>query len=117
MSAAEPGAARTGEADDRPPVRRHAKRAPKARRRFNDWPILIVLVGISAGLTYTGMHHFKRGSVIVGAFVCLAALLRLVLPQRLVGLLAVRGRVVDVSIMFALGLAIAVVTYFVPPPE
>lgn len=76
-----------------------------------------MLAGITAGLIYTGMHHFKRGAVLVGAFVCLAALLRLVLPQRLVGLLAVRSRAVDVIIMFVLGLAIAVVTYFVPPPE
>lgn len=112
-----PDAARAGDADDRPPVRRHAKRAPNARRRFRDWPILIVLVGMAAGLTYTGMHHFKRGSVIVGAFVCLGALLRLVLPERLVGLLAVRSRAVDVIIMFVLGLAIAAVTYVVPPPR
>lgn len=116
-AAPEPGAVRTGDADDRPPVRRHAKRAPKARRRFHDWPILIVLLGIAAGLTYTGMEHIKRGPMIVAAFVCLGALLRLVLPQRLVGLLAVRSRVVDVILMFALGLAIAVVTVVVPPPR
>lgn len=94
-----------------------SKPAQKRRRGFREWPILLVCLGIAGGLTYMGMDHFKRGSMIVAIFVCVAAGLRLVLPTRSVGLLAVRSRVVDVLGLGALGLAIAIITYVVPPPS
>ena len=91
--------------------------AAKRRRGFREWPILIVCLGIAGGLTYMGMDHFKRGSMIVAIFVCVAAGLRLVLPARAAGLLAVRGKVVDVLGLVALGVVIAIITYVVPPPS
>lgn len=100
----------------RPPVTSHA--ATRARRRgFREWPILIVCLGMVAGLSYMGMHHFKRGSIVIAAFVCLAGVLRAVLPERAAGMLAVRGRVVDAIALTTLGLAIAVITVVVPPPS
>lgn len=99
----------------RPPVA--SRPAAKRRRGFREWPILLVCLGIAGGLAYMGMNHFKRGSMIVAIFVCVAAALRLVLPARAVGLLAVRSRVVDVLGLTALGLAIAIITYVVPPPS
>jgi hypothetical protein len=103
-------------AGGRPPVTSQSATRPR-RRGFHEWPILIVCLGILGGLTYMGMHHFKRGSIVIAAFVCLAAMLRAVLPERVAGMLAVRGRIVDVIALMALGLAIAVVTVFVPPPS
>lgn len=103
-------------AGGRPPVTSRAETRPR-RRGFREWPILIVCLGIAGGLAYMGMHHFKRGSIVIAAFVCLAAVLRIVLPERAAGMLAVRGRVVDVLALVTLGVAIAVVTVFVPPPS
>lgn len=103
-------------AGGRPPVTSRAATRPQ-RRGFREWPILVVCLGIVGGLSYMGMHHFKRGSIIIAAFVCLAAMLRAVLPERAAGMLSVRGRVIDVLALVALGLAIAVVTVFVPPPS
>ncbi|MQA81846.1 MAG: DUF3017 domain-containing protein [Streptosporangiales bacterium] len=103
-----------GETGGRPPVT--PRQAVRARRGFREWPILVVCVGVAAGLAYMGMNHFKRGSMIVAICVCGAAFLRLVLPQRAAGLLAVRGRIVDVIALTALGVAIAIITYIVPPP-
>lgn len=103
-------------AGGRPPVTSRAETRPR-RHGFREWPILVVCLGILAGLTYMGMHHFKRGSIVIAAFVCLAAVLRAVLPERAVGMLSVRGRIVDVLALLTLGIAIAVVTVFVPPPS
>jgi len=107
----------TGAGDDggRPAVA--SRPAEKRRRGFREWPILIVCLGIAGGLVYLGMNHFKRGAMIVAIFVCVAAVLRLVLPTRAAGMLAVRSRVVDVLGLIALGLAIAIITYVVPPPS
>ena len=103
-------------AGGRPPVTSRAETRPR-RRGFHEWPILVVCLGILGGLSYMGMHHFKRGSIVIAAFVCLAAVLRAVLPERAAGMLAVRGRIVDVLALLTLGVAIAVVTVFVPPPS
>jgi hypothetical protein len=53
--------------------------------------------------------------VISGALL-LAALLRLVLPVRRAGLLAVRSRVFDVAVLTTLGLGMLLTAVVVPPP-
>ncbi|MQA02808.1 MAG: DUF3017 domain-containing protein [Streptosporangiales bacterium] len=94
-----------------------ASRPVVARRRgFREWPLLTVCLGIGGGLAYLGLVDFKQGSMIVAVFVCLAAFLRIVLPERTVGLLAVRSRVVDVLSLLILGLALAIITVVVPHP-
>jgi hypothetical protein len=90
---------------------RHEPRAP----RGVEWPFLVVVVVASLGLLVIALlDRFRRGSVVFGGAFVLAAVLRLVLPTRTAGLLAVRSRVFDVLAFAAVGIAIAVVAVVTP---
>ncbi|MGH3322141.1 MAG: DUF3017 domain-containing protein [Streptosporangiaceae bacterium] len=90
---------------------------PPARRGFRETPLVVVLSCVAFGLVVVGLDHFKRGSVVVAVAVLLAAVLRGVLPERTAGLLAVRGRAIDVLVLALLGLALAADAIVVPPPS
>lgn len=92
----------------------------KPRRRRNwlrQWPISVVLLGITIALVTVATDHFRRGAVILSASVILAFFLRLLLPAKDAGWLAVRSRRVDLVVLGVLGLALAVFTFWVPPPN
>jgi hypothetical protein len=73
-------------------------RAPRPARRplKVHVPFLFVLLLAFAGVVRIAQYHWREGSVLIGAALMLAALLRAVLPTPRAGLIAVRGRVVDV---------------------
>jgi hypothetical protein len=73
-----------------------------------------VLVGVVLGLVLVSQDRWRRGLLVVGVILLLAALARLVLPARRVGLLAVRGRVFDTGILLVFGIAVIVLTFEVP---
>jgi Protein of unknown function (DUF3017) len=79
-----------------------------------EWPlgsaVFVVLVGV--GVVVAG--HFRIGCVLVGLGVLLAAALRALLPERRAGLLVVRNRVLDVSLLCALGAGVVVMAVVVP---
>ena len=81
-----------------------------------EWPLAFVLLTIGAGLAVVADNHFKRGTVLFAAGVCLAAFLRAVLPNSRTGLLAVRSRGLDVLTLMALGSTTVLVAVLVPPP-
>jgi hypothetical protein len=89
---------------------------PRRRRRLAQWPITIVLIGISAALLVVATDHFRRGSVLLSASVVLAFFLRLLLPEREAGMLAVRSRLIDLAVIGGLGLALSLFTFWVPAP-
>lgn len=95
-------------------TRRDAGGTVRPRRQ---WPLLLVAVGVLAGLvlTFLGPATWRAGSVVIGAAVVLGALLRLVLPTRDAGLLQVRSRGFDVAVMMLAGVAIIVLALAVPP--
>ena len=67
---------------------------------------LAVLVCVAAGIYiawHQGSHGGGRGGVIAGGALLAAALLRLVLPARMAGLLAVRNRATDAVTLIVLG--------------
>lgn len=76
---------------------------------------VLVLCGVAAGLVVVVSDHFKRGSLLIAGTVFVAAVVRLTLPESRVGMLAIRSRALDVLIMLALALGIAVVAVGVPP--
>ncbi|BAJ28867.1 hypothetical protein KSE_30560 [Kitasatospora setae KM-6054] len=80
---------------------------------LRQWPITLVLVVAAAGLLATWAGSFRLGLIAVGAALLLGALLRLGLPD--VGLLAVRSRFTDVTLMFLLGGAIVLLTLVAQP--
>ena len=72
-------------------------------------PLLAVLVTVGVGLVMVTVEHWRRGLVVIGMALVGAALLRLLLPVRRVGFLAVRSRPVDVLLMAGAGLALALI--------
>jgi peptidoglycan/LPS O-acetylase OafA/YrhL len=102
------------------PVKHSAKAADKSARPGDagrarsrlavQLPYLIVLAGVAAGLlTVRGGNQAVRGGTLVVAGALLAgALARLVLPERRVGMLASRRRLVDVAALAILGIGLLV---------
>ncbi len=78
---------------------------------------LLVLAIAAAGLVVVASDHFKRGTMLFAGAICVAAVLRAVLPNRAAGWLRVRGRVVDVLMLAALGLTTLIAAIVVPPPS
>lgn len=83
-------------------------------RTLNVWPLLVVLAAFTAGVGLIWADHWRRGSFMLGAACVLGGFLRLVLPQRMAGLLVVRSRGVDVVILAGLGAALMVLGLVVP---
>ena len=86
---------------------------PRALRR--QWPLLVVLVLVAIGVWLIVVSHWRRGAMMIGGATGLAGLMRLVLPERVIGLLAVRGRFWDTAVTGLAGLAIIVLALVVPP--
>ncbi|HEX6338503.1 MAG TPA: DUF3017 domain-containing protein [Jiangellaceae bacterium] len=67
-------------------------------------PTLAVLAVGAVGLGFVfADRDYERGAVVFGAAICLAAVLRAVLPDRWAGLLRVRSRWTDVITLAILG--------------
>jgi hypothetical protein len=77
-------------------------------------PLLAVLVAVGVGLLMVTFDHWRRGLVLMGLALIGAALLRLLLPVRRAGFLAVRSRPVDVVVLAGIGLALAVIALTIP---
>jgi Protein of unknown function (DUF3017) len=77
-------------------------------------PLLVVLVAVGAGLLLVTLEHWRRGLVVVGLALVAGGLLRLLLPVRRVGFLAVRSRPIDVVLMAGTGVALAVIALAIP---
>lgn len=86
------------------------------RRRLPEWPLLVVVSGVVLGLLLTVLNGWRAGAVVVGASVLLAGGFRLFLPVRVLGLMVVRSRPVDVAVLVAAGVGITVLAIIVPPP-
>lgn len=87
-------------------------------RLHSPWALLIVVAGVLAGLGYAilgGRDAWRLGCVIIGGSLGVGALLRLVLPGKHAGLLAVRGRAFDVAFLLLGGAAIVILALVVPP--
>ncbi|HJP78377.1 MAG TPA: DUF3017 domain-containing protein [Pseudonocardiaceae bacterium] len=72
-------------------------------RLRKQWPYALVLLTMAYGLFRTVQYHWREGSAWIGGALLLAAVLRAVLPPRTAGMVAVRGRFVDV--LWCVGLA------------
>ena len=73
-----------------------------------------VLAGVVLALAVTVLAGPRAGGVVLGADLLVAGVLRLVLPVRVVGALAVRSRGVDVVVLLALAAACAGLAWVVP---
>jgi Protein of unknown function (DUF3017) len=64
----------------------------------------VALVGMALVLT----QHWRRGAVLLGAALLVAAVLRMLIPLDRVGLLAIRSRAVDVLCYSGFGVVMVV---------
>ena len=81
----------------------------------SQWPILVVFLIFFAafGLVVTGF--WRRGSLLIGIGVAVAAILRLALPNGRAGLLAVRGRATDFTTMAVVAAAMLYIAWTIDP--
>jgi hypothetical protein len=79
-------------------------------------PLLAVLVMVGVGMLVVTFDHWRSGLVIIGLALIGGAVLRMVLPVRRVGFLAVRSRPVDVVLLAGTGLALTVIVLLIPFP-
>ena len=77
-------------------------------------PLLVILLVVGAGLLVVTVGHWRQGLVMIGLALVGAAVLRLLLPVRRVGFLAVRSRPTDVVLLAGAGLALTVAALTIP---
>ena len=64
-------------------------------------PITVVLSIVAAALLLIAFAYWRRGTFALGVSMLLAALFRIVLSERTIGVLAVRGKRFDLLFYFA----------------
>jgi hypothetical protein len=82
---------------------------------LRQWPLLVVIIGVGLGLLLVAAGQWRAGLVLMGLALVLAGVLRLLLPLRRIGFLAVRSRPVDVALTTGAGLAVMVMALATPP--
>lgn len=98
---------------------RQPRRGPGGGLRAVDLrnlPIVVILALSATGIAYAAVvpRHWLRGVLLLAVACGFAGLLRLLLPARQAGLLAVRGRLVDVLCYAGLAVAITVLGLALP---
>jgi hypothetical protein len=73
-----------------------------------------VLILAAVGVAVTAVGPWRQGAGYVGGALLLACLVRLLLPERMAGLLRVRRKVVDVAILGLMGLGVVVLSLVIP---
>ena len=96
--------------------RRHAKQ--RSPLRFAQLPYVAMLAGIGVALVIIGqgVHLVKSGTLVFAGVLLMAALARLILPERRAGMLSSRRRLLDVAIFGVLGIGLLVGALVVPVP-
>jgi Na+/H+ antiporter NhaD/arsenite permease-like protein len=92
--------------------------APGAALKFRQLPYLAVLFCLVVGLVliWQGVHLVQSGTLVLAGALLIAALARLILPERRAGMLSSRRRSVDVAIFGVLGIGLLVAGIVVPAP-
>jgi hypothetical protein len=96
---------------------RSARAARDPRPSKLAWlPYLIVLAGAATGMlvVWQGSKYAGRGAALIGASLLVAALARLILPERYAGLLASRRKATDVLGFAVFGAAVLAVAIALP---
>lgn len=90
-------------------------RPPKTfvQQVLGQWPLASVLLGVLIGLAIVASSHWRAGTTLIGLSITAGGFFRL-LPQRRVGLLAVRSRPLDTLVLLGVGIGIALLAWAVP---
>lgn len=84
---------------------------PQRRRHpvLTHLPFAMVLAVVALGLFRILLYHWRQGTVLIGAALIMAAALRALLRDDQAGLMAIRGRSVDVLTYGGLGVCVLAV--------
>lgn len=87
-----------------------------AARSLRQWPLMIVIVGVAIGLgiVMLGEDTWRLGCLIIGASLGVGAVERIALPTKEAGLLQVRSRAFDITVLALAGAAIITLAIVVP---
>jgi hypothetical protein len=87
-----------------------------AARTLRAWPVVLVLVGIVAGLVIALVWEsgWRLGCLVIGGSLGVGAIERIAMPSRDAGLLQVRSKAFDVGMLTVLSVAIIVLALVVP---
>lgn len=77
-------------------------------------PISIVLAMVAFGLVLIALAYWRRGTAALALAMLLAGVLRAVLSERVIGVLAVRGKGFDVAFYLLVGAMMATLAVTVP---
>jgi len=83
---------------------------------LRQWPLLIVVIGVLAGLvvSFLGESTWLLGCLRIGAALGVGAVERIALPSRNAGLLQMRTKAFDVTVLAVAGAAIIALAIVVP---
>ncbi|OBG32162.1 hypothetical protein A5672_26140 [Mycobacterium alsense] len=79
------------------------------------WPILLVELIFCAAFVLVAANFWRRGALLIGIGVGVAALLRLVLSDERAGLLVVRGKALDFVTTAAVAAAMVYIAWTIDP--
>jgi len=79
------------------------------------WPILLVGLIFTVAFGLVIADFWRRGSLLIGVGVGVAAALRLVLPESRAGLLVVRSKALDVSMLTLVAAAMVYIAGTIDP--
>jgi hypothetical protein len=90
--------------------------ASTGARSLRQWPLLIVVIGVLAGLvvSFLGESTWRLGCLLIGASLGVGAVERIALPSRDAGLLQVRTKAFDVTVLAVAAAAIIALAIVVP---
>ncbi|MCE0767140.1 DUF3017 domain-containing protein [Pseudonocardia kujensis] len=88
-----------------PPPAAHGRPGLRSWLEVHGALLLVLLIALG-GMAQVLTEHWRQGSALLGGSLLVAALLRGVLPPPRAGLLAIRGRVVDVVCYTGFGIAV-----------
>ena len=83
-------------------------------RRRSEWPLVLTLLVGLTGLVVLTFYDWRNGVLLFAGGVVLAGLLRAFLSDTTAGLLRVRGRMFDTTLLIGVGAAIATLGLIVP---
>jgi xanthine/uracil permease len=79
------------------------------------WPVVLVGLVFVAAFTLAGENFWRRGALLIGMAVGVAAMLRLALPERRAGLLVLRSKGIDFATMGVLATAMVYIAWTIDP--
>jgi hypothetical protein len=81
----------------------------------SQWPIMVVFAIFFVAFGLVVADYWRRGSLLIGIGVAVAAILRLALPNGRAGLLVVRGRATDFTTMAVVAAAVVYIAWTIDP--